>query len=202
MTLQERQLFCMEYFVEHLKWDDYKCAALVGCLTAESFLISSSINKEEKNGTLLVSDVCNKNTAYGTKTSPWAYAAGIAKWKYTNRKELALQLGLGIQQDKAIVIIKSTGIEGLSLEQQLKIIVAEITKGNYKDNFAIVIEKCETLKDAVATVYCRYINGYSSKTSIPTKADIIRINNDYSEFMNRLKYANIVLDNYHKSIDI
>ena len=210
MTLQERQLTAMEYLRDNIGWDDYQCAALVACMTAESLVNPYAINKGEKNGTLKSSGACNKNTAYGTKTSPWAYGAGIIQWTFTDRKESALMLGLGIQKDKAIAMIKSSGIESLPLETQLKMVIAEITKGTYKNNFAVVMKKCETLKDAVAAVYCRYLGGYSTKTTVPTNSDIKRLDKAYdaanskaiSGFGTRLKYANQVLDLYHQSIDI
>lgn len=198
----DRQLFCMEYFRDNLNWEDYKCAALVGCMKAESNLYCRYVNKSEKNGTDLLSPMCNKDQAYGTQNNPWSYSAGILGWKQTNRKEHAIERGLGINKDKAIVIIKSKGIESLRFEQQLHCIVAEITQGIFKDNFLIAINKCETLKDAVATIYCRYINGYSTKTNIPNNKDIRRIDKYDIEFDKRLKLAEQALYNYHHSIDI
>ena len=58
---------------------------------------------------------------------------------------------------------------------------------------------------------CRFLGGFSSKTTIPTDADIKRLDKGYntanmkssgSMFGIRLNYANQVLDNYHHSIDI
>lgn len=210
MANLNNQLICVEYLRDKLGWDDYICAALVGCMIAESNINPSAINKGEKNGTLVSSSACNKNTAYGTKTSPWAYGAGIIQWTFTDRKEKALMVGLGYSKEQAQQLIKGDGIESLNLETQLQMVVGEISKGLYKDNFGVVIRKCENLKDAVATVYCRFLGGFSSKTTIPTDADIKRLDKAYdsanskviSGFTTRLKYANTVLDNYHHSIDI
>ena len=210
MATIDNQIICMEYLRDNLGWTDYQCAALVGCMIAESNINPSAINKGEKNGTLKSSGANNEGKPYGDKHCPWSYGAGIIQWTYTNRKENALMLGLGIQKDKAVTIIKGSGIEALPLDHQLKMVCAEITKGNYKDNFKIVIEKCENLKEAVAAVYCRYLGGYSSKTTIPTDSDISRLDKNYnianqnsvSGFYIRLKYATQVLENYHHSIDI
>lgn len=137
------QLICVEYFRDNLELDDYMCAAMVGCMIAESLL---------------------------------------------NIKELE------------------------ELEDKLKNIKDDILDGQYKNNFGKAIRKCKNLKEAVATAYCRYFNGYSSKTTPANDGDIKRIdkyynkeNNDNSNisgFSIRLKYANQVLDNYHHSIDI
>ena len=211
MASIQNQLTCVEFLRDNLGWEDYKCAALVGCMMAESGVNPQAVNKGEKNGTLKASSACNKGTAYGTKTSPWAYGAGIIQWTFTDRKENALMIGLGMTKQKAIELIKGAGIESLTLENQLKMVVGEISKGMYKNNFAVVMSKCETLKDAVAAVYCRFLGGFSSKTTIPTDADIKRLDKGYntanmkssgSMFGIRLNYANQVLDNYHHSIDI
>lgn len=205
------QLFCVEYLRDNLGWEDYKCAALVGCMMAESGVNPQAVNKGEKNGTLKASSACNKGTTYGTKTSPWAYGAGIIQWTFTDRKEKAIMGGLGYTQTQAKQLIQGGGIESLTLEQQMKMVVYEISKGLYKNNFTMVMTKCETLKDAVASVYCRFLGGFSSKTTIPTDADIKRLDKGYntanmkssgSMFGIRLNYANQVLDNYHHSIDI
>ena len=192
----------MEYFRDNLKWDDYMCAALVGCMMAKSRLSSKYYDKGEKNGTNTSSPYCNKEQPYGEQNSPWSYSAGLLGWKQTNRKESAIQLAQGINKDKAIVTIKSRGIEGLSFDQQLHMIIMEITQGQFKDNFTIAMSKCESLQDAVATVYCRYANGYSSKTSIPNESDIKRIDKTETEYNKCLSFAEYVLDEYHKSIDI
>ena len=210
MNTITNQLICVEYLRDHLEWDDYMCAALVGCIIAESSITPSAINKGEKNGTLLSSSACNKNTEYGTKNSPWSYGAGIVQWTFCDRKEKALMVGLGFTKQQAIDLIKSKGIESLDLETQLKMVCAEITKGMYKNNFAEAIKKCKNLKEAVATVYCRYLGGFSSKTTPANDSDIKRLDKAYdvanskaiSGFFTRLKYANQVLDNYHHSIDI
>jgi len=210
MANLENQLICVEYLRDNLGWADYMCAALVGCMMAESNIIPSAINKGEKNGTLTSSSACNKNTPYGTKTSPWAYGAGIIQWTFTDRKEKALMVGLKMNLQQAQEFIKTKGIETLSLIDQLKMVVGEIKDGMYKSNFGIVITKCQTLKEAVAAVYCRYLGGFSSKTNVPNDSDIKRLDKAYdaanskaiSGFNTRLKYANQVLDNYHHSIDI
>ena len=210
MASIQNQLICLEYLRDNLLWCDYMCAALVGCMIAESNINPSAYNKGEKNGTLKSSSACNKNTSYGTKTSPWAYGAGIIQWTFTDRKEKALMIGLGMNQLQAQQLIKGAGIESLSLEQQLKMVVAEIKNGLYKNNFGVVMPKCNTLKEAVAAVYCRFLGGFSSKTTVPTDADIKRLDKAYdsansksiSGFNTRLKYATTVLENYHHSIDI
>ena len=210
MASLQNQLICVEYLRDNLPWCDYMCAALVGCMIAESNINPSAYNKGEKNGTLTSSGACNKNTAYGTKTSPWAYGAGIIQWTFTDRKEKALMIGLGYTQQQAQKLIKGDGIESLSLEDQLKMVVGEIKNGMYKSNFGVVMPKCETLKEAVSAVYCRFLGGFSSKTSVPTEADIKRLDKAYdaansksiSGFTIRLKNATMVLENYHKSVDI
>ena len=210
MATLQNQLICVEYLRDNLKWDDYMCAALVGCMIAESNIIPSAVNKGEKNGTLKSSNACNKDTAYGTKTSPWSYGAGIIQWTFCDRKEKALMAGLNMSIEQARKLIQSTGIESLSLEQQLQMVVGEISKGMYKSNFGVVMPKCNSLKEAVAAAYCRFLGGFSSKTNVPTDADIKRLDKSYnitnskdiSGFNTRLKYAEMVLDNYHKSIDI
>lgn len=210
MASIQNQLTCVEYLRDNLHWCDYMCAALVGCMIAESNITPSAYNKGDKNGTLISSSACNKNTPYGTKTSPWAYGAGIIQWTFTDRKEKALMIGLGYTQQQAQKLIKGAGIESLSLKQQLQMVVGEITNGMYKSNFGIVMPKCQTLKEAVSAVYCRYLGGFSSKTSVPTDSDIKRLDKSYdaanakaiSGFGIRLKYAEQVLENYHHSIDI
>jgi len=210
MASIDTQLTCMEYLRDNLHWDDYMCAALVGCMIAESNINPKAINKGEKYGTLTTSTACNKGTEYGTKTSSWSYGAGIVQWTFCDRKESALILGLNINKNQAKSIIINDGIESLSLDQQLQMVVGEISKGAYKNNFGIAIKKCNDLREAVGTVYCRYLGGYSSKNTPATEADIKRIDKHYNDanqknisgFNIRLKYANQVLNCYHKSIDI
>lgn len=189
------QLICVEYLRDNLNWCDYMCAALVGCMIAESNITPNTINKEEKNGTL---------------ASSGDYGAGIVQWTFIDRKEKALMVGLGMSKSQAQDFIKNKGIESLNLIDQLKMVVGEIKNGMYKSNFNVVMLKCQTLKEAVAAAYCRYLRGFSSKTNVPNDADIKRLDKAYdaanskaiSEFNIRLKYANQVLDNYHHSIDI
>jgi len=210
MASLDNQLICVEYLRDNLNWDDYMCAALVGCMIAESNINPAAINKGEKNGTLTSSSACNKNTVYGTKTCPWSYGAGIIQWTFTDRKEKALMNGLGYSLQQAQNLIRGAGIESLSLQQQLQMVVGEISKGLYKTNFGVVMPKCQNLKEAVSAAYCRFLGGFSSKTTVPTDSDIKRLDKAYdaansktiSGFNTRLKYANMVLDNYHHSIDI
>ena len=189
------QLICVEYLRDNLNWCDYMCAALVGCMIAESNITPNAINKVEKNS---------------ISASSGDYGAGIVQWTFTDKKEKALMVGLGMSQSQAQDFIKNKGIESLNLVDQLKMVVGEIKNGMYKSNFNVVMPKCQTLKEAVAAVYCRYLRGFSSKTNVPNDADIKRLDKAYdatnskaiSEFNIRLKYANQVLDNYHHSIDI
>ena len=175
------QLYCVEFFRDNLEFDDYVCAAMVGCMMAESNLNPTFVNKTT-NG------------------------VGLIQWKYDDRKFNALKNGLGLSNEKTEEILKTNGIQSLSLSDQLLMIKYEISNGPYKDNFNIAIRKTNNLKEAVATVYCRYINGFSAKTSIATESDIKRIDKSYgqdkSNFNIRLKNANYILNKYHRSIDI
>lgn len=210
MSNFSNQYIVMPWLRDNLSLDDYMCAAITGCMIAESGINPQAYNKGEKNGTLKSSGACNKGTAYGTKTCPWSYGAGIVQWTYTDRKEKALIGGLGMTRESAISLIKTKGIESLSLEDQLKMVAYEISKGMFKNNFNVVLRKCETLKDAVAATYCRYLGGFSSKTNVPTDADIKRLDKGYnranmnsnSGFALRYKYAVQALENYHKTIDL
>ena len=88
-------------------------------------------------------------------------------------------------------------------EEELNTILKDISSNKYSNNFIVALKKAETLSEAVSVVYCRYSNGFSDKKTIPTEADIKRIDNTYKNGFNlRLKYADQILDNYHRSIDI
>ena len=54
MASIQNQLTCVEFLRDNLGWEDYKCAALVGCMMAESGINPQAVNKGEKNGTLKV----------------------------------------------------------------------------------------------------------------------------------------------------
>ena len=98
----------------------------------------------------------------------------------------------------------SKGIESLSLEQQLKMVVGEINKGSFKSNFGVVMPKCKNLKEAVSAVFCRFLGGISSNTSIPSESEIKKLDKAYdaangkaiSGFSKRVTYADKVLRKY------
>lgn len=207
-SASDTELMCVRYFIEKLGWKDYMAAGLVGCMKAESGITPSKVNSGEKNGTLTTSGACNHGTAYGTKHSPWSYGAGICQWTYCDRKENAMIAGLGYTSSQAQSLIKSKGVESLSLEQQLRMAVGEISKGKYSSNYGIAMRKTQNLKDSVAATYCRYLGGFSSSASVPTDNDIKRIDKSYdaangraiSGFGTRYKYANEILTKYRKSV--
>lgn len=155
-----------------------QASGIAGVLAAESNLLPTSFNKAEKRGTLIRSGANNKRTPYGTKNSPWSYGAGIAQWTFTDRKEKALMGGLGISKDEAKKIIQSTGIEGLSIEDQIKMVIYEL-QSDYKATLE-GIKKCKTPEEAAATYYCHSVAGYSTSTNPATQKEIDTMNKKYN----------------------
>lgn len=156
-----------------------QAAGITGVLEAESGINPQAFNSKEKNGTYSSSSANNQGKQYGHKNSPWSYGAGIGQWTFTDRKEKAIMGGLGLNQDEAINLIKTKGIESLSLEQQIKMLEYELTN-NYKNTLE-GIKKCTNASDAAATFYCHAIAGYSSSKEKATLDEIKQMNKKYSK---------------------
>lgn len=156
-----------------------QAAGIAGVLEAESGIDPQAFNRGEKNGTYSSSSANNKGEKYGHKNSPWSYGAGIGQWTFTDRKEKAIMGGLGLNQDEARNLIKTKGIESLSLEQQIKMLEYELTN-NYKNTLE-GIKKCTKASDAAATFYCHAIAGYSDSKEKATLDEINKMNKRYSK---------------------
>lgn len=155
-----------------------QAAGIAGVLTVESGVNPGIVNSGEKSGTYKSSGANNEGTPYGTKHSPWSYGAGICQWTYCNRKENAIMGGLGVSRQEAINIIKTKGIEGISLDYQIKMLEYEL-KTSYK--YALEgIKKCKTAPQAAATFYCHVVAGYSTSTEPATNAEVQKMNAKYS----------------------
>ncbi len=156
-----------------------QAAGVAGVMTAESGVNPGIVNIGEKRGTYKSSGANNEGTPYGTKHSPWSYGAGICQWTYCDRKEKAIMGGLGVSKQEAINIIKTKGIEGLSLEQQIKMLEYEF-KTSYKYTLT-GLKKCTTAEQAAATFYCHALAGYSTSTEPATNSEIAKKNAAYSK---------------------
>lgn len=82
-------------------------------------------------------------------------------------------------------------------EQHLK----NIVKNHKYKSFIKSFDKAQSIYEAVAVVYCRYAYGFSNKRTIPTKADIRRIDKNLLLFNRCLQDTHELLDEYHNSID-
>ena len=156
-----------------------QAAGIAGVMTAESGINPGIVNSGEKRGTYKSSSANNEGTPYGTKHSPWSYGAGICQWTFCDRKEKAIMGGLGVSKQEAIHIIKTKGIEGLSLEQQIKMLEYELNT-SYKYTLD-GLKKCTTAAQAAATFYCHAVAGYSTSTEPATNAEIAKKNAAYSK---------------------
>lgn len=156
-----------------------QAAGIAGVLTAESGVNPNIFNKGEKNGTYKSSSANNTGKPYGDKHCPWSYGAGICQWTFTQRKESALMGGLGISKEAAKNIIMKKGIELLSLDDQIKMLIYEL-KTTYKATLA-GIKKCKTPESAAATYYCHAIAGFSTSTNPATQEEINKNNAKYAK---------------------
>lgn len=155
-----------------------QAAGVAGVLTAESGVNPGIVNAGEKNGTYKSSGANNEGKPYGDKHCPWSYGAGICQWTFTQRKETAIMGGLGVSKNEAINIIKTRGIESLSLEQQIKMMIYELNT-SYKYTLS-GLKKCSSAGQAAATFYCHAIAGYSTSTLPATQSEIDQMNAKYS----------------------
>lgn len=156
-----------------------QAAGIAGVLTAESGVNPAIFNRGERAGTYKSSGANNEGTPYGTKHSPWSYGAGICQWTYTDRKEKAIMGGLKLSREQAINIIKSKGIEGLSLEDQVKMLEYEL-QTSYKNTLA-GIKKCSSAAQSAATFYCHAVAGYSTSSDPATQSEINKKNMAYTK---------------------
>ena len=157
----------------------FQAAGVAGVLTAESGVNPHIVNVGEKKGTYKSSEANNEGTPYGTKHSPWSYGAGICQWTYCDRKEKVIMGGLGVSKQEAINIIKTKGIEGLSLEQQIKMLEYEF-RTSYKYTLS-GLKKCTNAEQAAATFYCHAVAGYSTSTEPASSAEIAKKNAAYAK---------------------
>lgn len=155
-----------------------QAAGIVGVIMSESGANPAAFNKGERNGTYKSSSANNVGSAYGTKGSPWSYGAGICQWTFCDRKEKAIMKGLGVSREEAINIIKTRGIESLSLEDQAKMLVGEL-KSAYSATLE-GIRKCSTASQSAATYYCHSVAGFSSSKEPASQAEINKMNARYS----------------------
>lgn len=156
-----------------------QAAGIAGVLTAESGVNPNIFNKGEKNGTYKSSSANNEGKPYGDKHCPWSYGAGICQWTFTQRKETAIAGGLGISKQSAKNIIINGGIESLSLNDQIKMLIYEL-KTAYKATLQ-GIKKCNSPEDAAATYYCHAIAGFSSSVNPASKEEINKANAKYAK---------------------
>ena len=155
-----------------------QACGICGPLTSESQMNPAIFNKGEKNGTYTSSGANNTGAPYGDKHCPWSYGAGICQWTFTQRKESAIMGGLRVSREKAISIIKGGGIESLSLENQVDMLIYEL-QTTYK-NVLAGIKKCKTAAQAAATFYCHGLAGFSKSSEPATQAEIDHHNERYS----------------------
>lgn len=156
-----------------------QAAGIAGVMTAESGVNPAIFNKGERAGTYKSSGANNEGTPYGTKHSPWSYGAGICQWTYCDRKEKAIMGGLKVSREQAINIIKTKGIEGLSLENQVKMLEYEL-QTTYKNTLA-GIKKCVSATQSAATFYCHAVAGYSTSTDPATQSEVNKKNMAYAK---------------------
>lgn len=156
-----------------------QAAGIAGVLIAESGCNPQSFGRQEKAGTYHSSGANNEGTPYGTKHCPWSYGAGICAWTFTQTKEKVLMGGLGISRENAVAIIKGAGIESLSLDQQIQMLVYYLKV--MQKNTLIGVTKCDTASLAAATFYCHAVAGYSSSTQPATQTEIAEKNRAYAK---------------------
>lgn len=157
-----------------------QAAGIAGVLTAESGVNPAIYNKGEKNGTYKSSGANNTGAPYGEKHCPWSYGAGICQWTFTQRKEKAIMGGLGVSREEAVNIIKSGGIESLSLDKQINMLAYELEKGDYKNTLA-GIKKCSTASQSAATFYCHAVAGYSTSREPASDGEVNKANARYAK---------------------
>ena len=156
-----------------------QAAGIAGVLMSEGGCNPAAFNKGEKAGIYKSSGANNLGAPYGQKHSPWDYGAGICQWTYVNRKEKAIAGGLGITREQAANIITNGGIEKLSLQQQVSMLIWELDKGAYKPTLA-GIRQCNTASTAAATYYCHCVAGGPKGSAPATQAEIDAANARYS----------------------
>lgn len=171
-------LVVISTLVKELGLTKEQAAGVAGVMTAESQINPAIFNKDEKNGTYKSSSANNEGKPYGDEHCPWSYGAGICQWTFCNRKENAIMGGLGVDRNEAIKIIKGGGIESLTLEQQLKMLMYEL-KTSYRYTYE-GLKKCKTASQAAATFYCHAIAGYSTSTQPASQNEIDKANARYS----------------------
>lgn len=171
-----------------------QAAGIAGVMTAESGVNPAIFNKGEKAGIYKSSSANNQGTPYGTKHSPWSYGAGICQWTFCDRKEKAIMGGLGVSKEQAKQIIMTKGIEGLSLDDQIKMLAFEL-RTTYRATLA-GIKKCTSASQAAATFYCHSIAGFSTSTEPASQAEINAMNAKYggvgahNQINKGMKFAN------------
>lgn len=177
--MKENALKIMNALQSQLNLTKEQSAGIAGVLLAESGCDPHAYNKGEKRGTYRASGANNEGTPYGTKHCPWSYGAGICAWTFTQTKEKVLMGGLGISRDKAVGIIQGKGIESLSLDQQIQMLVYYLKA--MQKNTLIGVKKCGTAKLAAATFYCHAVAGYSASTEPATQSEIQKKNAAYAK---------------------
>lgn len=168
-------------------------AGVAGALTAESGVNPRKFNKKEKNGTYKKSRANNLGEPYGNDHCPWSYGAGICQWTFTQRKEDAIMGGLGVTREQAKQKIINEGVESLSIDNQIAMLINEL-KTTFKETL-IGVRKCNTAEKSAATYYCHCLAGVSKSTEPATRAEIDKMNNLYgtvgadSTITKGMKYA-------------
>lgn len=177
--MKENALKIMRALQSQLGLTKEQSAGIAGVLLAESGCNPHAYNKGEKHGTYHSSGANNEGTPYGTKHCAWSYGAGICAWTFTQTKEKVLMGGLGISRDKAVGIIQGKGIESLSLDQQIPMLVYYLKV--IQKNALIGVKKCGTASLAAATFYCHAVAEYSSSTEPATQTEIQKKNAAYTK---------------------
>lgn len=177
VNMKENAAVVMNALMSRLGLTREQAAGVAGVLAAESGINPHVWNKGEKNGTYKSSSANNRGTAYGTKTSPWSYGAGLCQWTFCDMKEKVLMGGLGMTRQQAQKLIMGAGIESLGIEDQSKMLayyLSSVCKPAYEG-----IKKCSSPAQAAATFYCHAVAGYSSSTNPATQAEINKMNARY-----------------------
>ena len=166
--------------MEQLGLTREQAAGITGVLGAENGVNPHSYNVGEKKGTYHTSGANNEGGPYGSKHSPWSYGAGIGAWTFCGKKEQVLG-GLGMSREQAKNFIMTKGIESLGLEDQIKMLIHELTK--YQGPTLQGISKCTSPELAAATYYCHAVAGsrYASSTEPATQAQIAEFNGKYAK---------------------
>lgn len=168
----------IDALIAQLNLTKAQACGVVGVLGAENGVNPASFNKGEKAGTYKSSGANNLGRAYGESHSPWSYGAGIGAWTHTPKKEQVLE-ALGMNKEQAKNFIMKYGIESLSLDKQITMIIYELSK--YQAKTLEGIKKCNSPELAAATYYCHAVGGakWASSTEPATQDQIDYFNKKY-----------------------